>query len=269
MIRAIIWPSSTSVDMKRTLCGLAGLAAALLALATISWTLPATLTLTDEHGAPASGAYVRYHYKGYLLNFVHPVSYVARGSAIVRTDADGRVRIPFRVHVRAPLPLSAPPAHFIDDVYVPRLHNAFGPVTPLTTEHPGVFLIDQDAGRVTVLDVSGDPERWDQSLRNLYGCIRGTLDGPIATGAEQESTAARARELIAHLRREYRALLDAHSQRPRTRPPEPIGQSAAERQAWLDQVDARLAREPLWGPYLERMWQDELKALTRLEVLAK
>jgi len=255
--------------MRRTFYGLAGLAAALLALATTSWTLPATLTLTDERGAPASGAYVRYHYKGYLLNFVHPVSYVARGRAIVRTEADGRLSIPFRLHVRAPFPLSTPPAHFIDDVYVPRLHNAFGPVAPLTTGDPNVFLIDQDAGRVTVLDVSGDPGRWDQSLRNLYGCIRSTLDGPIAPGAEQEATAARARELIAHLRREYRALLDAHGQRPRTRPPAPAGQSAAERQAWLDQVDARLAREPLWGPYLERMWRGELMELTRLEAQAR
>ena len=76
--------------MRRILYGPAGLAAVLLALATISWTLPATLTLTDEHGAPAAGAYVRYQYTGYLVNFVHPVSYVARGSAIVRADADGR-----------------------------------------------------------------------------------------------------------------------------------------------------------------------------------
>jgi hypothetical protein len=255
--------------MRRILYGLAGLAAALLALATISCTLPATLTLTHEHGAPATGAYVRYHYKGYLLNFVHPVSYVARGSAIVRADADGRVRIPFRLHVRAPFPLSSPPAHFIDDVYVQPLHNAFGPVGPLTTGDPGVVQIDQHAKRVTVLDVSGDPERWDRSLRNLYDCIRGTLDGPIATGPEQEVTATHARELIAHLRREYRALLDAHGQRPRTRPPAPAGQSAAERQAWLAQVDARLAREPLWGQYLERMWRGELTELTRLEALAK
>jgi hypothetical protein len=245
------------------------LAAALLALATISWTLPATLTLTDGRGAPASDAYIRYHYKGYLLNFVHPVSYVARGSVIVRADAEGRVRIPFRVHVRAPFPLSSPPAPFVDDVYVPRLHNAFGPVTPLTTEHPDVFLIDQGPGRVTVLDVSGDPERWEQSLRNLYGCIRGTLDGPIATGADQEATVARARELIAHLRHEYRALLDAHGHQRRSRPPAPAGQSAAERQAWLSQVDAQLAREPLWGPYLERAWRGELKELTRLEAQAR
>jgi hypothetical protein len=255
--------------MRRILYGLAAGAAAPLALATISWTLPATLTLTDEHGAPASGAYVRYHYKGDLLNFAHPVQYVARGSAIVRADADGRVRIPFRFHVRAPFPLSTPPAHFIDDVYVPGLHNAFGPVAPLTTGHPGVFLIDQGAGHVTAFDVSGDPERWNQSLRNLYGCIRGTVDGPVAAGAEQEATAAHVRELIAHLRREYQGLLDAHGHRHRTRPPAPDGLSAAERQAWRDQMDAQLAREPLWGPYLERTWRGELKELTRLEALAK
>jgi len=252
---------------KRVLYGLAGLAAVLLAFATISWTLPTTITMTDKRGAPAADAYVRYHYKGYLVNFVHPVSYVARGSAIVRADADGRVKIPFRMHIRAPFPLSAPPAHFIDDVYVPRLHNAFGPIAPLTTSRPGVFLIEGETGRVTILDVSDDPEHWDRSLRNLYDCIRRTLDGPRATGAEHETTVTYARELIAHLRREYQALLAAHGQRPRTRPPPPAWHSDAERQAWSEQVDAQLAREPLWGPYLERMWRAELQQLARLDAV--
>ena len=54
--------------MRRVLYGLAGLGIALLALATISFTLPATLMLTDEHGAPASDAYVRYHYSIRVAN---------------------------------------------------------------------------------------------------------------------------------------------------------------------------------------------------------
>ena len=61
--------------------------------------------------------YIRFHYDGHLINLVHPVSYIARGSVIVRSDADGLVRIPGRVHFRRPLPLSTPPSLFIDHVY--------------------------------------------------------------------------------------------------------------------------------------------------------
>jgi hypothetical protein len=127
--------------MKRLRVLVAGLIVAAVVVASVSWTQPVTLRLTDEHGQSASGAYVRFHYSGHLINPVHPVTYVARESAIIRADPDGRATIPARLHLRRPLPLSTPPSVFIDHVYVPHLHNAFGPVTEHTMSRPRVFTI--------------------------------------------------------------------------------------------------------------------------------
>jgi hypothetical protein len=66
-----------------------GALALLVALGTLSYTPGVTLQFADERGAPAADAYVRYHYHGSLLNPVHPVTYVARGSVIARADALG------------------------------------------------------------------------------------------------------------------------------------------------------------------------------------
>jgi hypothetical protein len=93
--------------MKRAAVWIAVGLLAVAAMATVSWTSAARIRFTDESGKPLSGAYLRFHYDGHLVNPVHPVSYVARGSAIVR--ADGRVTIPGRLHVRSLLSLSMPP----------------------------------------------------------------------------------------------------------------------------------------------------------------
>jgi hypothetical protein len=254
--------------MKRTLALVGGTLGILLAMASVSWTPATALQLTDESGAPASGAYARYHYTGSLLNPVDSLTYVSGGSVIVRADAEGRVRIPGRVHLRRPLPLSTPPALFVDHLYVPRLHNAFGPLGDDTISHPGVFLVDSGRKRVAVLDVSGHPEHWERSLRTLFDCIRETLSvvgssAPAAPGDAQ--TAAYARELIAHLREEYASFLTRHGATPRTRPPAPQAATEEERRRWAEQADAHIAREPLWGPYVERMWRGDLQALARLE----
>lgn len=246
---------------------LAGLALALLAGASVSWTLPKTLVIQDERGTPAAGAYVRYHYRGSFPNFVHPVSYVASGSVIARADDSGRVTIPFRVHVRSPLPVSMPPAAFIDHVYAPSAHNAFGPITRLSKGRPGVFSIDWEAGRLLVGDVSADAERWELSLRELYELVRALAEGETAADDEDRASLEHGRELVGRLRREFAELLSTHGGSPRRRPAAPVGQSDAERLPWAVEVDAHLAREPLWGPYLQRMWRDELKELSRLDDL--
>ena len=245
--------------MKRLRHSIVGLVLLALAASSMSWTLPTTITVVDEDGAPASDAYVRYHYDGNVLNFVHPITYTGRGSVITRADAHGRLHIPFQIHFRWPLPLSTPPELRIDHIVVPRLHNTFGLLPKGATSD--VVRIEGPPDRITVLDVSGEPELWARSLRNLQYCIRSTLKGPIV---DPEQTTAHLRELIAHLRRDYQALLDAHGQRRRSRPEPPQGQSEAERQEWAKRVDAQIAREPLWGPYLERMWRGELEALDQL-----
>ena len=104
--------------MRRLRNWILGALAVLVAASTISWTPSTTIVLTDEYGAPAADAYVRYHYEGHLVNPAHPVTYVARGSVVTRGEAGGRVRIPFRIHLRSPFPISTPPWLVIDNVFV-------------------------------------------------------------------------------------------------------------------------------------------------------
>ena len=254
--------------MKRVGTGIVVALLAVVGMATVSWTSGTAVRFTDTAGAPAAEAYVRYHYDGHLINPVHPVTYIARGSVILRADALGTATIPGRMHVRRVLPLSMPPRLFIDHVYLPRLHNAFGPIADGTTSRPGVFGIDERRQHVTVFDVSEDPERWASSLHYLFDCIRGTLsrDGSRTAASPGDTrTAAHARELVGHLRREYAAFLSRYGQTARARPPAPEGGSERDRQLWEQQTDAQLAREPLWGPYLARMWRGHLTELAALE----
>jgi hypothetical protein len=254
--------------MKRALPWILLVVLALVALGTVSWTSATTVRFTDATGAPASEAYVRYHYHGDLLNLVHPITYIARGSVILRADGLGRVTIPGRLHVRRLLPLSMPPRLFIDHAYVPRLHNAFGPIAEGTMSRPGVFTIDDGRQHVSVVDVSEDPDRWASSLEYLFDCIRGTLsrDGSMTPASPRDTrTAAHARELVGHLRREYAAFLSRYGQTARVRPPGPLGGSEQDRLVWEQQIEGQLAREPLWGPYFERMWRNNLTELASLE----
>jgi hypothetical protein len=258
--------------MRRLSLAIAGTLLALFVAATTSWSSGAAFAIADESGAPAAGAFVRYHYTGQLLNFVHPVRYIARGSAITRADEAGRVVIPGRVLFRRPLPLSGPPSLFVDHVYVPRLHNAFGPIAPLTQSRPGVFTVDDRRERVVVADVSPSPERWELSLRFLFDAIRGTLatTGSIAPAAPDDAaTVAHARELIAHLRAEYAAFLARHGSAVRERPAPPPGGSERDRQAWQEEIDAQLRREPRWGPFMQRVWRGNLTELASLESRAR
>lgn len=256
--------------MKHVRLWILGLMVLALAVGSVSWTLPTTITLTDQHGAPASDAYVRYHYESNILNFVHPITYVTRRRVVTRADAEGRIRIPFRIHFRSPLKFSTPPELYIDDIVVPRMHNTFGPILGRwTSSVPGLFEVRDEGSHFRVFDVSGDPERWDRSLRNLYDCIQHTLrDSSEAAPAESE-TAAYARELIVHFRRDFRALLDAHARTRRIRPDPPAYLSESQRREWVKQVDEHIAREPFWGPYFEGMWRNQIDALDKLEAALK
>jgi hypothetical protein len=185
-----------------------GLLAIGLIAASVSWTPSVVLSIAGEDGAPAADAYVRYYYAGRLLNFVHPVTYVARGSVITRSDATGRVSIPGRWHVRAPFPISTAPELFIAGIYVPRLHNAFGPVARLTQSRPGVFTIDDRRERITVSDATVSIERWEASVRSLSDWVR-DVTSPIsstsATAGDRE-TMAHVTALERHLQMEQAAL---------------------------------------------------------------
>ena len=238
--------------MKRIrllIAGLAGLVVAALAVSSVSWTSPVSLRLADESGQPATDAYVVFHYYGHVINPVHSVTYVARTRAIVKATSDGTVNIPARVHIRRPLPLFTPPAAFIDFVYVPRLHNAFGPVAEQTMSRAGVFTIAENRDGVMIADVSGSPERWERSIHQLYDCIRDTLTpsgSSVASPPRDPATAAHVRELIVHLRREHAAFLETYRDVARQQPP-----------------------ESMWGQYVERMWKRNLEEVARFESILR
>jgi hypothetical protein len=235
--------------------------------ASVSWTSGVIWHVRAADGAPAAGAFVRYHYAGHLLNPVHSVSYDSGPSVILRTDGAGQVTIPWRLHVRRPLPLSLPPRLMMDDVYVPRLRNAFGPIAGSTPSRPGVVLVDHAAGTLTVADVSDDPARWEASLRSLHECIRETIEPTRSRGRSQSdaATLAQARALIAHFRADFDAFIGRYADTARARPAPPTWASAAERRQWESNVDAQLAREPTWGPYVERTFRGRQLVLDRLE----
>jgi hypothetical protein len=86
---------------------------------------------------------------------------------------------------------------------------------------------------------------------------------PAAPGDAR--TLSHTKDLIAHLRGEYTAFLARFGQTARVRPETPAWYTPAERQAWIEQIDAALAREPLWGAYIQRMWRGHFQELDRLE----
>ncbi len=237
------------------------------AVASVSWSSAAEWHIVEAGDGPAAGAFVRFHYTGHLLNPVHPVSYDLGPSVIVRADDQGRVVIPWRLHLRRPLPLSLPPRLMIDDVYVPRLRNTFGPIADGTPSRAGVAHVDHEARTVALQDVSGDPARWEASLRALFECIRETVEPPRSRGrtAADAATLAQARALVAHFRTDFSAFLGRYAGAPRARPAAPTWASDAERRQWESNVDAQMAREPTWGPYIERTFRGSLLVLDRLE----
>ena len=244
------------------------LLAAIVAAATISWTSASAVVITRADGAPAAGAYFRYHYSGSFINFVHPISYVAKGSVIARADANGRAAIPFRLHVRRPFPISTPPSVFVDCVYVPSLHNAFGPVGRSTSSVPGVFTIEEQRRQIVVFDLADNPEHWERSLRHIFHCIQSTVwqIGAIAPADPQDTrTAAHTREVIGHLRRDYAEFIARYADVPRPAPSARDSLTESER----DHAAANLAREPLWGQFVERDWRRKLKQLDTLEATLK
>lgn len=99
----------------------------LLIAASVSYTRAYTLEIVDNDGRPQT-AYALYNHQGHWLNPVHPVSYNATQTAVIRGDADGRLTIPAALHVHLPFPIQTHPTVSIEMVYVPQLHNAGGQI---------------------------------------------------------------------------------------------------------------------------------------------
>jgi hypothetical protein len=229
---------------------------ALLAVASVSVKLPRTLEVADPSGPPMHPAYVVYSYFGSSLNPVDSVTYRAGRLALARSDPSGRIVIPAALHLHKPFPLETHPSLVVEFVYAPRLHNATGRM---------------DDDRAVVTDLTGQAELWHDSLTRLASMISRLT---TRTGGEpslrdlEPAQSALIRELIAHFREEFDAFMGRYRDTPRPRPvmPEHVKPMNAEEQArWREFIDASLAREPLWGMFVTRLFDRQLKHFATLE----
>jgi hypothetical protein len=246
--------------------GLIGLVLIVLIGATsISFNACATFHVTDTAGAPLDPSYIAYSRIGHRLNPVHPVTYEARGLALARGDRAGNIAIPAAFHVHLPFPLETHPSLWVEMVYVPRMHNAWGQFNEGSPSRRGIFVMDATRQSATVSDLTGEPQLWEGSLRNLSSIINrmaGRMPGREPLRQTDPASAAFTVELIAHFRQEYESFLARYRDVPRPRPemPDHVRMSSQEEQErWSKHIDADLAREPLWGTIITRLFSDELE----------
>ena len=238
----------------------------LLAVASISINLRATFHVVDTAGAPLAPSYIAYTRQGQRLNPVHPVSYRARDLALARGDANGNIVIPSALLVHLPFPVETHPSWWTEMVYVPRMHNAWGSFNKLAMSRPGIFVIDDENLRhATVSDLSGAPQLWEGSLRNLSSIINrlaSRMPDKAPLRQTDPTSAALTIELIGHFRQEYESFLARYHDVPRPRPemPDHVRMSSQEEQErWSTHIDADLTREPRWGMVITRLFSDELE----------
>jgi hypothetical protein len=235
------------------------LAVVLLLASVVHVTPPRRLRIVDQGGRPLAGAWLAYHFHGHRFAVVESLTW-QRPGGMVRADANGEVRLPARVHLRM-WPVDTGPDRSFDLVYAPSLHNAEGPLGDGTGGRSGRLAVRPDG--FALADLTGDPEEWATSLYRLHGYVRYTLAGGADERRPPGHLAALA-ALAAALAGEYTAFQRTWGASARTVPPPPEHLRYAadeERRRWRETAAAHVAREPLWGPYMARLWEDSLREL--------
>lgn len=237
--------------LRRIALVLALLLVAAVAATTVSVVPSRTETLLDASGRPLEGAYVAYSYKGYRFNFVDTLTY-HRPGAILRTGAHGEFKTPGFVHVHRPLDNALKP--WIEWVYVPELHFAFGPLAFSRDPIPGVLECDAERRVAKISDLTENPEWWSRTLDELDSLVSYAL---LANKLVPASEATR-QELLGHLREEYRAFMERHAETPREliEPGYLRYKPEEERQKILAKIREGYEREPLWGQLMERRFRE-------------
>jgi hypothetical protein len=240
----------------------------LLVAASVSYTRSYTLEIVDKEGRPQT-AYALYNHQGHWLNPVHPVSYNATQTTVLRGDADGRLTIPAALHVHLPFPIQTHPSLSIEMVYVPQLHNAGGQIRGgYAASAASAWEMDATRHRAVVFDLSDSPERWRGTLSNLSFFL-----GPILLGVPRDfdaSTAATLVELVEHFRAEYNGFLARYGDTPRSQPPKPANFfNEDDERRWIEMVETDLARRPTWGMEIQRLHETELSVLAEVEARLK
>ena len=223
------------------------LAAAFLA-SSVGVVMPRSFQVVGPDGAPAE-AWVAYIYRGYRLNFVHPVSWTRTGG-IVRSNDQGVVQLPKLVYLKRPL--DGWLRHDVQTIYARALHATL-------TEHL------PDGGAVlTIPDNTADPAAWDRALGEIHSLVAYDLvfGGLARYAVEPETVGTLAREMMD----DYRAFLALHGRRQRELPKEIPRYlqyaSDHDRAEWWEHVRREIEREPTWGVYLQRRYA---KTIAKLE----
>jgi hypothetical protein len=137
---------------------------AIVAVACVAFTPRFSGRVEALDGRSLTGAHVSYRYRGSRFNFVDSLSY-ERPGGVLRTGADGSFEIPGLWHLRKPLDGRLQP--WIEWVYVPEFHHAYGPIGPLTDSRPGLTEVDWQRGSIRLADLSADPEGWERTVQLL------------------------------------------------------------------------------------------------------
>ena len=230
----------------------------LLVAASVSYTSGSTFDIVDSDGRPQPG-YALYNHQGHSLNPVHPVSYNATRLTVVRSDDNGRLKIPGAFHVHWPFPLQTHPRLWIEMIYVPRLHNAWARIVPRSSASEVGLWEMTTRNRLVVFDLTDRPERWNGTLANLSFFM-----SPAVRDVDHSRTGPLL-ELIGHFRAEYTAFLTRHNDSPRPVPPMPQLTSEEEKRAWKAMVDKDLSQQPTWGMEIRRRYAGEVSNLAEVE----
>lgn len=231
------------------------------AVASVGVVSPRTVRVVGADGGPVD-AWAAYYYQGNRFSFVDAVDYSLPGG-IARTDTDGNLRLPSAVYLR--FPLDGRLQHRIELLYAPALHATAR--YPLAADPlPRIFARSDDGGTVRLADQTGDPEMFERSLGSLFSLVRYDLMG--GSGRKFVASAETVEALALQVVGEYRALIELHAGTPRTVPTMGMDhlryQPDAEREAILARIHEGIAREPLWGPYVERVWGRRIADLERM-----
>jgi hypothetical protein len=240
----------------------------MLAAASISFSTPRTFQVVDNAGTPLNLAYIAYSYVGARFNPVHASTYQASRLAVARSDRGGRVAIPAAFHIHRPFPIEGHPSLWMEFVYVPQMHNAWGQINKGSPSRPGNFEIDATRRRATVFDLGGQPQLWEGTLRSLSSVIQrlvSTSPGEAPLRKADPATAALTLELMGHFRQEYESFLARYRDVARPMPEMPQHLLDSERRGWTEMVEADLARSPRWGDEISRLFRDEVRLLGRWE----
>jgi hypothetical protein len=262
----LVWPRLANraivYAMRRRLWQALVLCLAVLAMASVSINCGRTFVVSDTQGAPVHGAYVAYHHEGTTYAVVEALTYQASRQALLQSDVNGRVVIPWAVHVHLPLVQSHPVVN-IDLIYAPTLHNGLAWVSRLgAVSRPLEFEVSADLANVRLADVSGDPFLWQGTLMNLSSLLSRLSSRPTAG----EATPRLIRELAERFKGEYAAILDRYGDVLRPVPEMPVavrGSTEQEQRAWRAMVENDPAQRPRWGDELKRRFATEIEIYSR------